>query len=445
MPDYYTNSNDPADNTDAEPIVIRSEHANIAAGFAKIAGYTGNAGKILAINAGGTAQEAITTTGTGSGVRATSPTLVTPLLGTPTSGVLTNCTGLPIGAGVSGLGTGVATFLATPSSANLLAAVTDETGTGALVFATSPTLVTPAIGVATATSVNKVAITTPATSATLTIADGKTLTASNTLTLSGTDGSTLNIGAGGTLGTMAVQNANAVSISGGTISGTIAGSPTLTSLWNFSGAGGFNYAVPINAALTNNWSYVVFQEGGTGKWQTGKTPTNDFSVYDFAAGANAIRQAPNSTLYLAYGAMTINSSGVMDSGTVPLARMQRTEVEASNGGLTITSGGTQITTVDLGTVTAGDRILVSASVEGSKGGTAGISDCRVQKISGTATTSVIATSIVYGPASTNWRIPGCGISKVTVTGTLVLELLATSVGSSSTNGAGSILAIVLKG
>lgn len=85
-------------------------------------------------------------TGTGSNVFATSPTLVTPLLGTPTSGTLTNCTGLPVSTGVSGLGTGVATFLATPSSANLASAVTDETGTGALVFATSPTLVTPLLG-----------------------------------------------------------------------------------------------------------------------------------------------------------------------------------------------------------------------------------------------------------------------------------------------------------
>lgn len=56
--------------------------------------------------------------------------------------------------GITGLGTGVATWLATPSSANLIAAVTDETGTGALVFANTPTLVTPNIGAATGTSVN---------------------------------------------------------------------------------------------------------------------------------------------------------------------------------------------------------------------------------------------------------------------------------------------------
>lgn len=88
----------------------------------------------------------VTNTGTGNNVLATSPTLVTPILGTPTSATLTNATGLPIATGVSGLGTGVATFLATPSSANLSSALTDETGTGSLVFATSPTLVTPALG-----------------------------------------------------------------------------------------------------------------------------------------------------------------------------------------------------------------------------------------------------------------------------------------------------------
>jgi len=56
---------------------------------------------------------------------------------------------------------------------------------------TSPTLTTPSLGVATATSINKVTITAPASSATLTIADGKTLTASNSLTFAGTDGTTM--------------------------------------------------------------------------------------------------------------------------------------------------------------------------------------------------------------------------------------------------------------
>jgi hypothetical protein len=84
-------------------------------------------------------------TGSGSLVFATNPNLVTPNLGTPSAGNLVNCTGFPA-TGLSGLGAGVAAWLAVPSSANLLTAMTTKTGTGNLVFATSPILVTPNLG-----------------------------------------------------------------------------------------------------------------------------------------------------------------------------------------------------------------------------------------------------------------------------------------------------------
>jgi hypothetical protein len=86
----------------------------------------------------------------GSGVTGSSLTSV----GTITSGTW-NGTTIAVangGTGITSFGAGIADFLGTPSSANLRTAVTDETGTGALVFADTPTLTTPNIGAATATS-----------------------------------------------------------------------------------------------------------------------------------------------------------------------------------------------------------------------------------------------------------------------------------------------------
>ncbi len=93
------------------------------------------------------------------------------------------------------LANGATTEILVGGGASALPVWTTATGSGAPVRATSPSLVTPALGVATATSVNGLTITTS--TGTLTIANSKVATVSNTLTFTGTDSSSVNFRGGG--------------------------------------------------------------------------------------------------------------------------------------------------------------------------------------------------------------------------------------------------------
>lgn len=153
-----------------------------------------------------------------------------------------------------------------------------QTGTGAFAGSVSPTFTTPILGVATATSINKLVITAPATAATLTIADGKTFTVSNTMSFVSTDGANVDFGAGGTVlyttggmnwfgiaGTTqaAAVNSGYVVQNAGQTTVTLPATAALGSRIAIQGLGAGGFIVDANAGQTIQFGVAVTSSGGT--------------------------------------------------------------------------------------------------------------------------------------------------------------------------------------
>jgi hypothetical protein len=324
------------------------------------------------------------------------------------------------------------------TSAELASVISDETGSGALVFANSPSLITPILGVASATSINKLAITEPATGSTLTIADGKTLTASNTLTFTGTDGSSVAFGTGGTVAytsnklsdfaaTTSAELASVISDETGSGALVFANSPTLTGTVNAAGIStsgnvivGGNLTVSgttttVNSTVSTIVDPIIDIGGSTGgaapvtddnkdrgisfQWHNGSTAKIGFFGFDDSTGKFIF--VPDASISSEVVSGTL---GTIDVGAVHINGSQISAANLSNGttgsgAIVLATSPTLVTpTLGVASATSINKVSITAPATGS---TLTIADGKTLTASNTLTfTGTDGSSVAFGTGGT---------------------------------------------
>jgi len=383
-------------------------------------------------------------TGTGSMVLSASPTIT----GHPTIEGVTS---------TGATGTGKFVFDASPTITGhpTIEGVTSTgaTGTGAFVFGTSPSLTTPSLGVASATSINKMAITAPATGSTLAVADGKTFTVNNTITLAGTDSTTITLPS--TTGTVALNNQTfylgttsiainrssaSQSLTGITsIDGSAATLTTARSIYgnNFDGSAALTQVIASTYGGTGN-GFTKFTGPTTSEKTftlpdasaTLATTSNKLSVFAATSSselAGIISDETGSGSLVFGTSPTITTSLITDSSTFALVNTTATTVNFAGAATTLNIGAASGATTNLnGTLAL--KGSSSGSVKFVAPAAAGTATYTLPSADGTSGYALVTN----GSGTLSWAAAGATLSDDTSTTTLYPTMSTSSSGSLTT-------------